>query len=373
MKELDLMDFSSEKSASVARDTNQRWYALYQVIEKPAVNSPSEQHPSGDDDSVTNASLFVLASNLSGDDEISLRIFMAKKVAKGPISVSGPSLISTWVLGEEDDDNRRRYSVYSLLFQPPWVKDKEESPSASSPKGFLVCLASPQFQELELFQNELDAYCQSLGELLDENLSNLADSVTSYLEKWNDQSIQYIVRGVDILEDKLNPVLHGILVGARIELEGFDEDRMKDLRKLIEACKIQLVGKTGDSATGRMTLHGGDGVKITSDLDEPPFFCQHWASQIFSIVNSTAVEAAVPIRNVIEDFKLKLIQDVNGLRRLVQQAKDDYYALFKALTFLKHTGYPLVLLNLLKHQSLFNGGDGTELVLEILEEFLVRR
>ena len=112
----------------------------------------------------------------------------------------------------------------------------------------------------------------------------------------------------------------------------------------------------------------------TTFLPTRIFFCKHWSSVILSTVDVNQVGNAVAIRSVVEEFKLKIIQDVNCMKRLVQKASDDYYTLFKALTFLKHTGNVTVLLKLLKDDYARIEEDfpvkRANLVISILEEFL---
>jgi hypothetical protein len=55
-------------------------------------------------------------------------------------------------------------------------------------------------------------------------------------------------------------------------------------------------------------------------------FCQDWATTM-----QGEEEESKPsyLRQVIENFKLKIIQDLNNLRRLIQQAEKDHYALYR--------------------------------------------
>ena len=376
MADIDLMNFTDNSDGAVSPlNAEQKWYALYQVIEKPFPNSPivenahnnNNNNNSSDDESSSSVSLSVLASNLSGTDEITIRIVMGKKVAKGSVVPDGPSLVTGVTLGDTNT-NERRYSVYCALLKPDWLKGGE-----SAEKGFLVCYASSCSQELELFQNELDAHSKTLIVLLDANLSGLATTVTTCLESWYFQSVRYINRAAQLMRPGLPAFLQAVLVGARIELKEIEEKHEKDLRQFIDACRIPLLEKPDAETdrTQRIWLSGGDGgITVDGDLDPTPFFCQHWAS---ILLNSGTVDTPVAIRNVIEEFKLKLIQDVNGIKRLVQQAIEDYYALFKALTFLKHSGYASVLLRVLKEENIHNKGDGATLVIDVLEEFSVAK
>ena len=55
-------------------------------------------------------------------------------------------------------------------------------------------------------------------------------------------------------------------------------------------------------------------------------FCQEWATTM-----QGEEEESKPsyLRQVVENFKLKIIQDLNNLRRLLQHAEKDHYALYR--------------------------------------------
>jgi len=73
----------------------------------------------------------------------------------------------------------------------------------------------------------------------------------------------------------------------------------------------------------------------------------------------------VALRSLIEDFKMKVIQDLNSVKRLFQKAENDYYSLYKLSLFLKQSGNMTVLLKLLK-----NDASASDNVMKIIENFL---
>lgn len=52
-----------------------------------------------------------------------------------------------------------------------------------------------------------------------------------------------------------------------------------------------------------------------------------WAAAMLKDTSNPAF-----LRQIIEDFKLKTIQDLNTLKRLVRQAETDHYALYRYIS-----------------------------------------
>lgn len=73
-------------------------------------------------------------------------------------------------------------------------------------------------------------------------------------------------------------------------------------------------------------------------------------------------------RQVLENFKLKAIQDTNNLKRFIRQAEMNHYALFKCYTFLKNCGSGDILLKIVKveHEEMPEAKN----VVAVLEEFM---
>jgi len=115
------------------------------------------------------------------------------------------------------------------------------------------------------------------------------------------------------------------------------------------------------------------GTSQVGGIDSPiPFFCHRWAGAAHSACDASRTDSAVVVKAVIEEYKLKVIQDVNNVRRLVKKANDDYYAHYKALIFLRHTGNASVILGLLKDESICSDVK-SDSVIDILEEFLLAK
>eukprot|EP01135_Chromosphaera_perkinsii_P008955 Nk52_evm1s1542 gene=Nk52_evmTU1s1542 len=78
-------------------------------------------------------------------------------------------------------------------------------------------------------------------------------------------------------------------------------------------------------------------------------FCEEWA-RAFTIVPKSS-QAPVILRKVVENYKLKGVQEINSLKRLLQNAENDYYALYKTNHYLRECGNGDILLNHLIHEA----------------------
>jgi hypothetical protein len=75
-------------------------------------------------------------------------------------------------------------------------------------------------------------------------------------------------------------------------------------------------------------------------------FCNEWASELFCQRND-----ALLLRNVLEEFKFKIVQDWNVQRKLLHQATKNNYALYHSYRLLKNNPNGDVLFQLLCQQS----------------------
>ncbi|ERE67532.1 protein Njmu-R1-like protein [Cricetulus griseus] len=94
-------------------------------------------------------------------------------------------------------------------------------------------------------------------------------------------------------------------------------------------------------------------------------FCEDWMQAFLH-----GAEAGNPFlfRQILENFKLKAIQDTNNLKRFIRQAEMNHYALFKCYLFLKNCGSGDILLKIVKveHEEM----PEAKSVVAVLEEFM---
>ncbi|XP_012503687.1 PREDICTED: protein Njmu-R1 [Propithecus coquereli] len=94
-------------------------------------------------------------------------------------------------------------------------------------------------------------------------------------------------------------------------------------------------------------------------------FCEDWMQ---AFLNGAEGGNPFLFRQVLENFKLKAIQDTNNLKRFIRQAEMNHYALFKCYMFLKNCGSGDILLKIVKveHEEMPEAKN----VVAVLEEFM---
>ena len=102
---------------------------------------------------------------------------------------------------------------------------------------------------------------------------------------------------------------------------------------------------------------------------ETNLFCKEWAKDIRRTAKEKTPDP-FKLRSLIEHYKLKVIQELNQLRRLVEQAKMNNYALYKSYTMLKKNSASDVLLTMiLQDKSDVN----TQEVVQVIQAFFAKQ
>lgn len=121
-----------------------------------------------------------------------------------------------------------------------------------------------------------------------------------------------------------------------------------------------------------MTEEQHKSVVIDCSSSQPQFynagsnrFCEDW---MHAFLNGAKGGNPFLFRQVLENFKLKAIQDTNNLKRFIRQAEMNHYALFKCYMFLKNCGSGDILLKIVKveHEEMPEAKN----VVAVLEEFM---
>ncbi|KAK2192414.1 hypothetical protein NP493_30g06069 [Ridgeia piscesae] len=215
--------------------------------------------------------------------------------------------------------------------------------------------------------------------LLKQEMSRSTDQsdekLQPYLEHWWTASTRYLGASVSTLGDNLKYLVYLALLDAELEVVCSDDQLKADIISFLDCCSLAellsnlTVDRRTDSSpsltdsipviintsaqtaalpetvTPTVTLHiDGATCQISSHGeakgDECNEFCEEWASALMT------GDADNPefIRQIIENYRLKAIQDMNTLKRLLRQAETDYYSLFRCSVFLGQCGNSAVLL-----------------------------
>ncbi|KAM7386750.1 hypothetical protein PAMA_009394 [Pampus argenteus] len=206
-------------------------------------------------------------------------------------------------------------------------------------------------------------------------LPNLETEVRPYLSRWYEESVMHIYRVVQLVQSNISFLLHAALSHTHVEVINSDERTKADVSRFIKAASLQGLSQQ-DTTTASLCKAISEDTHSDLTVDcstSPPTltntvsnrFCDDWTQAFLN-----AAERCNPflLRQILENFKLKAIQDMNSLKRYVRQAEMSHYALFRSCQFLQGCGNGDVLLQnaRVEHSDLPEACS----IIAVLEEFL---
>uniref|UniRef100_A0A8C6VKB8 Chromosome 17 open reading frame 75 n=1 Tax=Naja naja TaxID=35670 RepID=A0A8C6VKB8_NAJNA len=222
---------------------------------------------------------------------------------------------------------------------------------------------------------ELDGYIQDMKTYLDSKQSNLETCIQPRLRTWFEDLVCPIQRVVKFFQEKLAFVLHAALSCTPVEVNGSEERTEKDINRFLRAASLQdLVRESMTTSLCTAAATEDQCKSVVIDLNGPQLcfhgagtnrFCEDWTQAFLNVS-----EGGNPFlfRQMLENFKLKAIQDINNLKRFIRQAEMSHYALFKCYLFLKNSGSGDVLLKIVKVE--YAEVQEARNVISVLEEFM---
>ncbi|KGL75867.1 Protein Njmu-R1, partial [Tinamus guttatus] len=328
--------------------------------------SRAAETPSGED-----FSLSLLDTNLPPEAETELRGFIAKRLTKGAL-FEGMGNVATVELSIPE----YKVGCYYCLFRQENLLEMAALESDITAPEYVICFLGGSEKALKknTFRLELDKYVQSLKINCNPEQKTLETYVNPYLRSWFENSICPIQRVVQLFQEKLAFLLHAALGYTPVEVKNSDERTEKDISRFLAAASLQGLVQEGTmtSLCIAMTEEQDKSVIIDCSGAQPQFhnagsnrFCEDWMQAFIN-----AAEGGNPFlfRQILENFKLKAIQDINNLKRFIRQAEMNHYALFKCYMFLKNCGSGDILLKIVKveHAEMPEAKN----VVAVLEEFM---
>ncbi|KAB0367918.1 hypothetical protein FD755_021242 [Muntiacus reevesi] len=328
--------------------------------------------PSGDD-----FSLSLVDTNLPSEVEPELRSFIAKRLSKGAVfeGLGNVAAVELRIPGY-------RVGCYYCLFQQEKPLPQTASmDSEQKSSEYVVCFLGGSEKGLELypffeytFRLELDKYIQGLKNNMNCEESGGENHIQSYLSSWFADVVCPIQRVVHLFQEKLTFLLHAALSYTPVEVKGSDEKTKRDIHRFLSVASLQGLIHEGTmtSLCMAMTEEQHKSVIIDCSSSQPQFhnagsnrFCEDWMQ---AFMNGAEGGNPFLFRQVLENFKLKAIQDTNNLKRFIRQAEMNHYALFKCYMFLKNCGSGDILLKIVKveHEEMPEAKN----VVAVLEEFM---
>ncbi|XP_034046406.1 protein Njmu-R1 [Thalassophryne amazonica] len=312
-------------------------------------------------------SLTLVDSSLPSEAEPQLRTYISRRLSKGAL-LGGMGNIATVDLSIPE----QAIGCYCCLLEQERSPDQPDVDG----NGYVICFMGGSEKGLNLFRLELDKYVQGLNSSLQTpELLNLVTEVRPYLSRWYDECVMHIYRVVQLVQSNISFLLHAALSHMHVEVINSDEKTKADVSRFIKAASLQGLSQQ-DTTTASLCKAVSEDIQSDLIVDcstSPPTlsktisnrFCDKWIQAFLN-----AAERCNPflLRQILENFKLKAIQDMNSLKRFVRQAEMSHYALFRCCQFLKSCGNGDVLLQNARaeHSELPEACS----IIRVLEEFL---
>ncbi|XP_069005336.1 protein Njmu-R1 isoform X2 [Embiotoca jacksoni] len=363
-------DFDSEEIAGYSQKIQLNCYYtiyLYQGTRSEASgeNVAWNQRRADSTTSHDDFSLTLVDSSLPAEAEPDLRTYISRRLSKGAL-LGGMGNIATVELGIPE----QAVGCYCCLLEQ---ERSPEQPDADG-NGYVICFMGGSEKGLNLFRLELDKYVQGLHSSL-QIPENLETEVRPYLSQWYEESVMHIHRVVQLVQNNISFLLHAALSHIHVEVVNSDERTKADVSRFIKAASLQGLSQQ-DTTTASLCKAISEDTQSDLIIDcstSPPTltntvsnrFCDDWIQAFLN-----AAERCNPflLRQILENFKLKAIQDMNSLKRFVRQAEMSHYALFRCCQFLQGCGNGDVLLQNARaeHSDLPEACS----IISVLEEFL---
>uniref|UniRef100_A0A3B3C632 Chromosome 17 open reading frame 75 n=1 Tax=Oryzias melastigma TaxID=30732 RepID=A0A3B3C632_ORYME len=312
------------------------------------------------------SSLTLVDSSLPSEAEPELWTYISRRLSKGAL-LGGMGNIATVELSIPE----QAVGCYCCLLEQ---EKSPEQPDADG-NGYVICFLGGSEKGLNLYPF-LDKYVQGLhSSLQTPELQNLETEVRPYLSRWYEESVMHIYRVVQLVQNNITFLLHAALSHTHVEVINSDEKTKADVSRFIKAASLQGLSQqetTTASLCKAMSEDTQSDLVIDCSTSPPTFtntatnrFCDEWIQAFLN-----AAERCNPflLRQILENFKLKAIQDMNSLKRFVRQAEMSHYALFRCCQFLQTCGNGDVLLQNARaeHSDLPEACN----IITVLEEFL---
>ncbi|XP_059203132.1 protein Njmu-R1 isoform X1 [Centropristis striata] len=365
-------DFDSEEISGYSNKVQLNSYYtiyLYQGTRSEASgeNVSWNQRRADSTTSQEDFSLTLVDSSLPSEAEPELRTYISRRLSKGAL-LGGMGNIATVELSIPE----QAVGCYCCLLEQERSPDQPEADG----NGYVICFMGGSEKGLNLFRLELDKYVQGLhSSLQTPELQNLETEVRPYLSRWFEESVMHIYRVVQLVQSNISYLLHAALSHTHVEVSNSDEKTKADVSRFIKAASLQGLSQQ-ESTTASLCKAISEDTQSDLLIDcstSPPTlsntvgnrFCDDW---IQAFLNAADRCNPFLLRQILENFKLKAIQDMNSLKRFVRQAEMSHYALFRCCQFLQGCGNGDVLLQNARaeHSDLPEACS----IITVLEEFL---
>lgn len=197
------------------------------------------------------------------------------------------------------------------------------------------------------------------------------NSLEEFLSCWKNITFDYIVRGTELLDTNIDVFLHACLMGKQLQINcpsPSDNDVIKRFSELISLTNLD--SSDSDDETDNqddietLEININEKNEVSLNTSETNDFCKNWAALLLNNKNNS-----VKLRTIIDQLKIRLNQDLNQIKRLVDSAIYNCYGLYEAFEYIKKSPCKDVLLVCLLKDH-FNNDEARD-VLEVVYNFLL--
>lgn len=389
----------------MASPTMSHWHNVYKIslgassIEEDKLNNSEEDAAPV---KVFEKRLSLLGGNLPIEEETILREFLTPKINRDELPTN--SVVTT--LGNNfmaDKSNQVYYKVVNVLGTEDksnvlGTEDKNIVLGAEDKSNvivendvevvqFVICFIVSAMSGLELFQEDLDNYCNELSPYLDKSME--ATDISEYLacvDAWYEKNICFVQRCLDYFSCQLAALMCvGFCSDSVVVSPNAPEEAQADIERFLACCNLSTLFLepsdepfvscySSSSLQDMANLSNAEVVNIEYD-EEGIFLLQTTKTTTFckecvDILLHLKTPNPIQMRQVVENYKLKSIQQMNSFQRMIKAAETDYYMLYKTFLFLVSSGNVLVVLHHAKLHTCIGSNDSSRQVIEVLEQFL---
>ncbi|EDV20882.1 uncharacterized protein TRIADDRAFT_60529 [Trichoplax adhaerens] len=292
-------------------------------------------------------------------------------------------------LDDESESQLRQYverQLKRLLSQSGFVITTQLRESSPTSMCYLSLLDSKEIA----CKTELDAYVKTLTASLanfDADSKILSEDTVNILELWYTECIHYINRCTKVFGKDLALLIHATDYLAVVLKPTILRRKTKNLalllthRFLMAGSLTRLI--SNDNVQENLTKSSDTKELFNSkvldlNIDESGYefsskdvnaSCTKWTEIMLKDESSSSFA----LRQILEDMKLKTVQEMNLLKRIVTQAQRSYYDLFRAYKFLIKCGNADVIMKHLYNGLANDSDENIEDIITLLHEAYINR
>lgn len=229
---------------------------------------------------------------------------------------------------------------------------------------FLVCLLIERLEQLdqnmELFANELNEFVVQHVEpiLFSQQIDRTA--LATCMSSWFDQCIAYLGECMDAFKPVLPQLLHAAMLDRKPLVSACAQSaRPAAVLRIDRVFRMLSIVKSGKEHT--IAIDWVDGCPVV-DCNDTNQFCIDWAA---SLLNGSY--DSLRTRFEVERTKLKIVKQLNDIKRVVHSARTNNHDLYRAYHLLVKSKNMDVLLSTLLED--FNVDCHTKEVLDVIVDY----